>query len=720
MDKKFIRLLTGVFMVFLTMMALVLILSIRTVDSISTITVDLYEHPFTVSNAVLDVDLHIIQMHRDMKDVALAENDEELEIAISLVNAHEKEALDKFNIIEENFLGDVRRIEEIRQFFIDWKPIREEVIRYRREGRNSEAALITKNEGAIYISSLLTLMDGLVDFANNRASEFVTSNNNELNQSRVTLYGLMVLVLLTGILLAFLVINKVTKNTKSLKMADEAFKAIFEESPLGIALTDSFTGKIFDVNPGFTNITGRTEKDLHATDWMSITHQDDVQKDLKKMALMNAGEISGFNMEKRYLRPDDSFVWVNMIIAPVKTHYDSGPRHLCIIEDISQRKADEPELTRFARALRTLINVNQAILKATDEEELMRSVCRNLIYEGRYLLAWIGFAENDEQKTVRPVASYGYDEGYIKSLDISWADNSHGQGSTGTAIRTKNYSITRNIHTDPKYTLWRDQAEQRGFGSSIALPLLVDDETLGALNIYSSEVDHFDSNEIQLLQELAGDVAYGIKSKRIELRDHDHALVLKKSLTDSLQAIALTVEKRDPYTAGHMSRVAQLAIAIGRKLNLSEDEIDGIGLGASIHDLGKVYIPAEILNRPGKLSIPEFEMIKSHPQIGYDIIKDIDYSWPIADMVLSHHERLDGSGYPNGLKGDEISYDAQILAVADVVEAVSSHRPYRPALGMEMGLNIVKEGRGNLYNSEIVDACVEIIDKDGFEFSTSF
>ncbi len=207
----------------------------------------------------------------------------------------------------------------------------------------------------------------------------------------------------------------------------------------------------------------------------------------------------------------------------------------------------------------------------------------------------------------------------------------------------------------------------------------------------------------------------------VDITKHKQAeFALRESLSATIEAIAKAVESRDPYTAGHQNRVSELASGIAEKMQLPKDQIKGIELGAIIHDIGKVSVPAEILNRPGKLSKAEFDLIKAHSVNGYEIIKNVNFPWPIAEMVRSHHERLDGSGYPDGLKGDEIILEAQILAVADVVEAVSSHRPYRPALGIEEGLKIVKQGKGYLYKPEIVDICVELIEKDGFKFSTTF
>jgi PAS domain S-box-containing protein len=194
----------------------------------------------------------------------------------------------------------------------------------------------------------------------------------------------------------------------------------------------------------------------------------------------------------------------------------------------------------------------------------------------------------------------------------------------------------------------------------------------------------------------------------------------KNALFDTIKAVSLTVEQRDPYTAGHMNRVAELALAIGKKLGLSKNSLEGIRFAAEIHDLGKISIPAEILNRPGKLSDEEFELIKTHSQLGYDIIKHIDFPWPVADMILQHHERLDGKGYPNGLKSEDILFESKVLSVADVVEAVSSHRPYRAALGIDKGLEVVQEGSGTQFDEQVVQACIEVIKKDGFQFKSAF
>ena len=186
-------------------------------------------------------------------------------------------------------------------------------------------------------------------------------------------------------------------------------------------------------------------------------------------------------------------------------------------------------------------------------------------------------------------------------------------------------------------------------------------------------------------------------------------------LVQTIQAIAMTVEKRDPYTAGHQYRVSQLADAIAERLGLDKDAREGLRLGAMIHDIGKIYVPAEILNRPGRLSDIEMALVRTHPEVGREITATVAFPWPVAEMILQHHERLDGSGYPRGLQGEAIILEARILAVADVVEAMASHRPYRPTLGIDKALDEIRRGAGRLYQPEIATACLHLFEQDGYQ-----
>ena len=195
----------------------------------------------------------------------------------------------------------------------------------------------------------------------------------------------------------------------------------------------------------------------------------------------------------------------------------------------------------------------------------------------------------------------------------------------------------------------------------------------------------------------------------LELMVAERTAKLQETLDGVIQVVAYTVESRDPYTAGHQRRVAELASGIAEKMGFSPNRVKGIRMAGIIHDLGKISVPAEILSKPGSLSDMEFALIKAHPRLAYDILKGIEFPWPIAEIAYQHHERMDGSGYPRGLKGEEILPEARILCVADVVEAMSSHRPYRPALGIEAAVAEIQSQRGRRYDAKVVDACIHVL-----------
>jgi PAS domain S-box-containing protein/putative nucleotidyltransferase with HDIG domain len=205
------------------------------------------------------------------------------------------------------------------------------------------------------------------------------------------------------------------------------------------------------------------------------------------------------------------------------------------------------------------------------------------------------------------------------------------------------------------------------------------------------------------------------KRKEAEEKIRRSTEKLVNALEKTIQAMAMVVEMRDPYTAGHQRRVTQLACAIANKMGLSEEQISALRLAGLIHDVGKVRVPTEILTNPDGLSDAEFSMIKMHPLIGYEILKTMELPWPIAEIVHQHHERMNGSGYPAGKMGEDIILEARILAVADVVEAIASHRPYRAALGIDAALAEISMNSGSLYDPKVVRACLELFKKEGFK-----
>lgn len=441
--------------------------------------------------------------------------------------------------------------------------------------------------------------------------------------------------------------------------------------------------------------------------FLAATHPDD-RGSVAQAFTEHVNNRAPYDIVHRLLTQDGRIKYVR---ERCETTYagEKPLRSVGTVQDITEQKLADLALQRVNRTLRTLSAGNEVLVRADDETGLLHEMCRVIVENGGYRIAWVGYAERDAAKTVRPVAQFGAAADYLENLHVNWnEDNIRGRGPTGTAIRTRRPALARDILVDPAFAPWREAALQHGFAASIALPLLEGEHILGTLNIYAAESNAFDREEVALLTELASDLSYGIVNLRIRGQQAQAEARLRESLVSTIRAIALTVEMRDPYTAGHQNKVADICMAIGKELGWPEDRLEGLRLGATIHDIGKINVPAEILNRPGRLSSPEFEIIKSHPSTGYEIVKDIAFPWPVAEMILQHHERLDGSGYPRGIKGDAIIPEARILCAADVLDAMASHRPYRPGLGKQAALDELKRGRGILYDPVIVDACIKL------------
>ena len=207
----------------------------------------------------------------------------------------------------------------------------------------------------------------------------------------------------------------------------------------------------------------------------------------------------------------------------------------------------------------------------------------------------------------------------------------------------------------------------------------------------------------------------------MELEDKINALEktvakLRLVLEGTIKTLTITSEAKDPYTAGHQRRVSDLSRAIAQEMGLPENVVDGIRMAGLTHDIGKIRVPSEILGKPSKLNDIEFQLVKTHPEVGYALLKDVEFPWPVADIVLQHHERINGSGYPKRLKGPDIRIEAKIIAIADVVEAISSTRPYRQSLGVEAALEQISKNRGILYDEKAADACLRLFEEKRFKF----
>lgn len=485
------------------------------------------------------------------------------------------------------------------------------------------------------------------------------------------------------------------------------------------------TGEVH-VSPEYARMLGYGDEDFETSlqNWLNNLHPEDHDAVLAAFqACLASGEPAA--MEYRRKTRADGWLWMHSVGKVVAWDAAHQPlRMIGIHMDISERKQAEAKLQHAHRALATLSAVNKHLVHADNEQQLLQSVCEAIVRQQGYRMSWVGYVQHDAASSIRCMAHAGHEDGYLDTMRLSWAETARGMGPSGRAIRSGATQLCQDTANDPQYRPWREEALRRGYAAGIGLPLRETDGTVfGLLNVYASEANAFTEDEIKLLEEMAGDLAFGVRGLRIRVeRDAAQQLIrqqlaqLQSNLEDTVRVIANLVEIRDPYTAGHQARVADLAAAIAEKMGLPDDRVHGIHLAGVIHDLGKIQVPSEILSKPGKISDIEFGLIKSHAQVGHDILKHIDFPWPIAQIVLQHHERLDGSGYPQGLKGDAILLDARILSVADVVEAMSSHRPYRPGLGMDAALEEIIRGRGTHYDPQAVDACLELVRKHGYVF----
>ncbi|MGP8080948.1 MAG: HD domain-containing phosphohydrolase [Dehalococcoidales bacterium] len=270
----------------------------------------------------------------------------------------------------------------------------------------------------------------------------------------------------------------------------------------------------------------------------------------------------------------------------------------------------------------------------------------------------------------------------------------------------------RDRHTPETWVAHQERVRKMTLGEPVASPYEIDiirkDGEVRRLLVNRTEVRWNGRRQFQTLDQ---DITERVRTDKALKESYNK---LDKTLDAVIQTIALTVELRDPYTAGHQHRVARLACAIAAGMGLSPEKIKGIGVVGAIHDIGKICVPAEILSKPGRITDAEFSIIKEHPRTGYDILKGIDFPWPVAQSVLQHHERMNGTGYPGRLSGENIILEARILAVADVVEAMASHRPYRASLGIDKALEEISQKKGILYDSLVADACLKLFHEKGF------
>jgi PAS domain S-box-containing protein/putative nucleotidyltransferase with HDIG domain len=451
---------------------------------------------------------------------------------------------------------------------------------------------------------------------------------------------------------------------KALRESEERYRQLVTHVPAGIYEVDFVNQKFVTVNDVMCEYTGYTREEFLSLGPFDILTEESKRHFIERMSRVFAGETVPETVEYKIRGKGDKEFWV---ILNAKYIYERGlPRGAAVVvHDITKRKQAELALRQSEEKYRLLVDhANDGIFIAQDER--------------------IKFPNPRTQD----ILGYSADE----LAEMPYRDLIHPDDRP--ILRQRRKMSSRGESASRTYALRVMTRSGEQIWAQISSVPITWEERPAALNFV---------RDITLQKKAEEDLKKSLDK-------------LRKVTGATIQAMAQTVEVRDPYTAGHQRRVSDLARAIATRMGLSPEQVDGIRMAGVVHDIGKISVPAEILSKPGILTDLEFSLIKTHPRVGYDILKEIEFPWDIAQIVLQHHERLDGTGYPHGLSSRNILLEAKILAVADVVEAMASHRPYRPALGIEKALQEISDKKGRLYDTGVVDTCLRLFEDHVFEF----
>jgi PAS domain S-box-containing protein len=519
----------------------------------------------------------------------------------------------------------------------------------------------------------------------------------------------------------------VGKDITERKRAEEA---LAHERDLLQALMDNIPDTIYfkDTASRFTRINraqaqvlgvsdpkeaiGKTDFDFFTEEHARDAYAD--EQEIVKSGRPLIGKV------ERIRRADGQIRWVSATKVPILDEEGQVTGTAGISRDISERVRAEEEIRRHLRRIEALREIDRAIISTLDLTEVLDIILEELERVIPYHSAGI-FLFSDG--TAKLAAGRGFPD-LERALQVSFPVKE--DTLTCELLREERPLVLADAQADERF---RARGGTEYVRSWIGVSLIAKGRAVGFLTIDHREPGVYDEESAEMAQALAGQVAIAIENARLyeeaqrELAERKRAeeelqrsyVELRRALEGTVNTLVSAIELRDPYTAGHQRRVTQLACAIANEMGLPEEQIEGLRMAGLIHDMGKITIPAEILSKPGRLSDLEWGMIQAHPQVGYDVLKTVDFPWPVAEIVLQHHERIDGSGYPQGLSGEEIMLEARILAVADVVEAMASHRPYRPPRGLDKALEEISQDRG-LYDPEVVDICLQLFTEKGFTF----
>lgn len=502
-----------------------------------------------------------------------------------------------------------------------------------------------------------------------------------------------------------------------LAFSEQRYRRLFETARDGILLVNADTGKVEAANPYIGELLNRPVADMIGVYLWELGLLKDVL----------ASKASFLELQqKKYIRYEDLPLETSgghvVHVEFISNVYDEGDSKIiqCNIRDVSDRFEAQKTIKTYYRTVRTVSKCNAILVHSEDEGELSTGICQALVEEGGFAAIWIGTLNGSaDSHVLLPLKSLGFDQSAAELGGTLCSETAKGTNPMVDAVVGDTKVIVHAMDSRAWPAGLQQTIRDEKYISAAIIPVHERHQVTGVLCVFSRKHNRFDKNTVSLLAELAADLGFGLADIRVRRAHAQNLDRLVKSFDEAIEAIAATTEMRDPYTAGHQKHVARLASTIAAEMNLPPEDQEMVRMAGVVHDVGKIQVPAEILSNPGKLSEAQFDIIKTHPRAGYDILKKISFRQPIAEIVHQHHERLDGSGYPQGLKGGDILPAAKILAVADVVEAMASHRPYRPGLGIEAALDEITKNKGRFYDPDAVDACLRLFSEKGYQLEAA-
>ena len=494
--------------------------------------------------------------------------------------------------------------------------------------------------------------------------------------------------------------------------AEARYRALFEQSPNGILLMDTETGKTVEANETTYKQLGYTREEfaaLRISDYEALENPEDTARHIQKVMRDGSDDFETLHRTKSgEIR--NVHVWVKSVRLSDRSFF------YAIFQDITaEKRAEEGQrrnretAERLAEEMAVIAEIGRLIGSTLDIAEVYESCA--LQAQKLVLFDRLSVDLNNPDEATFTVT-------YVSGSDIPGrrpGDTVPIAGTISEAILHKRTGLLINTAGVEEITgqlprVTNVATIRAGMHSMISVPLISGDEVIGTLHFRSKKLNAYTEKDLHLGERIGAQIAGAISNAQIVNK-------LRKAVNTTIRVMVSAVDVRDPYTAGHQIRSADLARAIVTEMGLPQEKIDAIRMAGTIHDIGKLSIPAEILSKPTKLLEIEFSLIKEHARRGFEMLKDVESPWPLAEIVYQHHERMDGSGYPRKLKGEEILIEARILAVADVVEAMASHRPYRPGLGIDTALNEIERNRGIFYDNAVADACLKLFREKGFQFA---